>query len=181
MSWPWIVLFGLQWVVLAALLVVVLGLNQRVLALWSSGRANGSSAPMLPNTLPMTGQSLPAGSPLLDLGTGDRIFMFVGSGCPPCRDLQARLAADPAETLRALNEASLFMLADAGGESFFSMPGVSTVVVDDGAISDAVGVQATPTGIAVDFAGVVRGASPANSLEDVRRLADRLIAPAAAV
>lgn len=105
MSWPWIMLFGLQWIVLAALLVVVLGLNQRVMLLWSSGRANGSSAPPLLETLPMTGQSLPAGSPLVNLGTGNRIFMFVGSGCPPCRELQTRLAADPAETLRALNEA----------------------------------------------------------------------------
>lgn len=34
-----------------------------------------------------------------------------------------------AETLRVLNEASLFMLADADGESIFSIPGVSTVVV----------------------------------------------------
>lgn len=181
MSWPWIVLFGLQWVALAALMVIVLGLNQRVVSLWSRGQAGGSSLPTLPNTLPKTGQPLPTDSPLVSLGTGNRIFMFVGSGCPPCRDLQTKLAADPAETLRVLNEASLFMLADADGESIFSIPGVSTVVVDDGAISDEVGVQATPTAIAVDFAGVVRGTGVANSLNDVGKFAERLTAPAAAV
>lgn len=169
-----------QWLALAALLVVVLGLNQRVMLLWSSGQANGSST-RTRDVLPKIGQSLPATSPLVDLGTGNRIFMFVGSGCPPCRELQTRLAADPAETLRMLDEVSLFMLTDADGESIFSIPGVSTVVVDDGAISAALGVQATPTGIAVDFAGVVRGTTPVNSLEDVGRLAVRLTAPRAAV
>jgi hypothetical protein len=179
MSWPWIALFGLQWVVVVGLLVVVLGLNQRVLALWS-GRGSGAIVPTLPSTLPLAGQALPSSSPLLDVGSGNRIFLFVGSGCPPCRELGLNLAVEPAETLRVLSDASLLMVTDAAGESLFAIPGVSTFVLDDG-ISDAVGVQSTPTAIAVDPEGVVRAAGFANTLTDVGRFADRLSAIAAAV
>src|SRR5579875_3973131 len=112
MSWPWIVLFALQWVAIGALLVTVLGLNQRVLSLWSRESVSGTAPPRMPNTLPAVGGPLPPNSPLADLGSGNRIFLFVGSGCPPCRDLGTKLAVEPSETLRMLNETALFMLTD---------------------------------------------------------------------
>ena len=174
MSWPWIALFGVQWIALAVLLIVVLGLNQRVQALWTGARATAAPVPNIPSTLPLSGQPLPGDSPLNTLGSGDRIFLFVGSGCPPCRELATHLAADPSETLRALKNASLFMIADPEGERLFAIDRVNTVIIDDGAIGSAVGVQSTPSAIAVDSAGVVRGATFANTLSDVGRLADRL-------
>lgn len=181
MSWPWIVLFGLQWVAIAALLVIVLGLNQRVVSLISARNSNSDGLPprRLLGDLPTIGRSLAADSPLRDLGSGNRIFVFVSSGCPPCRNLGTKLAVDPSETLRALNEASLLVLTDADGEPIYSIPGVTTTVFDDGAIRSAVGIQATPTAIAVDSSGVVRGTNIPASLDDIGDLAGQLTGAAA--
>ncbi len=188
MAIPWIILFGLLWVVVIVLGVLVLGLSQRITLLETSAPATQASgdlslfedAPAVGTPVPNLGEHILA--PLAE--RGNTAVLFLGSGCGPCIALAEKLSAvlgGPEETDSKIldDEDEIVVVTDPEGVSTFGRLG-RVVVERDQEITRAFGVKGTPVGFGVDRDGIVRAATLLTSVEDVVRLADSC-APESAV
>ncbi len=169
------------WLAVVGLLVLTLGLSQRLVAL-ERARAAPETPPLdLLGAIPRVGEPLP------DLLSGGRIvyrpatvgrtqiLLFLSSTCAPCRELAASLHGARRERRRELEGIELVVITDAVG-AFVYQDGTDRLLVQsDSEISKQVGVKATPTAISLDRAGRVCGVGLPGSVEDVARLAGTCI------
>lgn len=172
MAVAWITVVVALWLTVVLLIVVVVGLSRRVGELEARRRA---LSPPVPVDGPVPGHRLPAVDGLERLLGGDRslsnaLLLFVRSSCGACRTLERELrdglAADWLATVPTI------LVTDPDGASSFAGLEVSDVVIERGwELTRALGVPGTPFAVAVDEHAMVRAASFASTVEQLRDLA----------
>jgi thioredoxin-related protein len=183
MTWPWIVLFVSLWVCVIGLGLLVLGLSQRLQQIERAVTVSPLQGGAPPHTN-LIGSLLHLPEPhtgLLPAGEGI-VLLFLSSRCAPClrlgRELERELAAD--EVLREkLCRVRITIISDPAGESLYrpALGVMSLVSEPTGEISRALGVRATPFGIAVTPDRIVRDARVLTDVSDVEGLANESLAP----
>jgi hypothetical protein len=173
MTSTWMALVIALWFVVAVLLAMVLGLSRRVRELSESRgespvvieRDDGAVlGPRVGSTIdlaPLSSPARPGDEPR------DRIVLFLASSCGPCHLLGDELIA-AAEDGFVLVGSDLVLVTDELGSEFYRGLGADEIVVQPkNEISRHLGIIATPYGIAVDAAGVVRWSGIAGNFDDV--------------
>ena len=180
---PWIVLFGVQWLAIIVLAVLVMGLSQRLTMFTAAAHALPGSFDLLEN-VPPVGSPIPHEKELLAPAEerGRTAVLFLSSVCKPCRALSDSLAAvatDPRGRGSVLDSGDeLVVVTDPAGVDAFGHIG-RVVVEQDGELSRALGVKGTPVGFGVEQDGTLLGASLLGEIKDVVQLLseDRQPAP----
>jgi hypothetical protein len=164
------------WVVVAALLALVLGLGRRVRDL-EGNRAGGTmvvTRPEISTLGPVVGSRVdfPGASPPGIVGTEarDRLVLFLNSSCGPCHLLGDEVIA--ARDDGFIFDSDLVLVTDELGASFYGGLRASTVVVEPSSeLSRALGIHATPYGLAVDATGIVKWSGVVGNFDDVLSMA----------
>ena len=164
------------WLVVLVLIVLVLGLSRRVrdLSKRLDQRPVGGDDMDSPIRGPRIGSTLEL-APVAKRGEEgrDRIVLFLNSSCGPCHVLADELAAArEGGYLNLLAGTELVVVTDDLGAKFYGGLGADEVVVQPANdISTQLGINATPYGIAVDAAGVVRWSGIAGDFDDLLAMA----------
>jgi len=185
MSGAWLVLFILLWLLCVALVTLVIGLSRR-LELLEAAVANPQSAavPADPTKGHLVGTRVAEHaieSGIVGAAGGMAgVVLFVSDGCGPCRtladDVQARLNGLESQSVVGALGTRVTIVTDQG-EAFDAL-GASAVIVDQsGGVQDSFDIGGTPTGIALDEDGVIRGSMIPNRFSDLEKLA-KLAKPA---
>jgi hypothetical protein len=176
MTGTWTALMLALWVVVAVLLALVLGLTRRVRDLETkrAGTAVVVAGADVATLGPVVGTTVdfPGARPRGTVGTEarDRLVLFLNSSCGPCHLLGDEVIA--ARDDGFVFDSDLVLVTDELGASFYLGLKASTVVVEpSNEISRALGIHATPYGLAVDATGVVKWSGVAGNFDDVLSMA----------
>jgi hypothetical protein len=174
MSASWIVLYGVQWVAIIVLSVLVLGLNRRLTMVGSvSAPTTTFDFFNLLEEKPSVGTRLPHEAELLSPAAdrGRTAILFLSAGCGPCRDLSDSLAAAAADPLARdeLESVELVVVTEPVGVELFGH--IGRVVFDSkGELKRALGVKGTPVGFGVDRDGTLLAKALVHEAKDVTEL-----------
>lgn len=179
MAGTWLVLFILLWVVCLALLTLVLGLSRRVDRVEQFVLPSGGAAvPTDPTKGRLVGanvaeQIVKSGIEGAAGGVAG-VVLFVSDECGWCRalagDVQSRLEKVAGAGVASAVGTRVTIVTDR--EETYKALGATAIVVDQrGEVQSGFGIESTPTGLAIDEYGVVRGAMIANRLSDIEQLA----------
>jgi hypothetical protein len=176
MTGTWTALMVALWVVVVVLLALVLGLSRRVRDL-ETNRSGGTvvvKGAELSTLGPVVGSTvdLPGASPrgIAGIEARDRLVLFLNSSCGPCHLLGDEVIA--ARDDGFVFDSDLVLVTDELGASFYGGLRASTVVVEPSSeISRALGIHATPYGLAVDATGVVKWSGVAGNFDDILSMA----------
>jgi hypothetical protein len=164
------------WVVVVVLLALVLGLSRRVRDLEGNriGRTVVVADGEISTLGPIVGSSVdfPGASRRGIVGNEarDRLVLFLNSSCGPCHLLGDEVIAAREDGF--VFDSDLVLVTDELGASFYGGLRASTVVVEpSNEISQALGIHATPYGLALDRTGVVKWSGVAGNFDDVLSMA----------
>jgi thiol-disulfide isomerase/thioredoxin len=167
----WIILVVLLWVTVVGLIVLVLGVSQRLAAVEAAGPGGPPLAELAGG--PAVGTSLgllPAYQAVRNaVAEAPAVLLFLSPTCGPCRQIAREM--DAAER-PAGGPARIVVVTDEREPEAFQARGVVDTVVSDPetALQTALSIRATPFGIAVDGEGVVRRTAVMTKLDDVAEL-----------
>ena len=176
MSTAWIAVVVALWVVVILLTTAFVGTLRRIANVLEAAEERLRLAPTSGQGL-LPGAELPWFEGLRADGTefsaddiaGSRtMLLFLGGGCPPCRQLAAELSArDPGETL-GLD--LLVVLHDLGESQELALrPSTDVLLQPDGAIADAFQTTATPHAFVIEN-GTIAATGHPNTLDSLVRL-----------
>jgi hypothetical protein len=165
----WAILVALLWIAVVGLAVLVLGLHARL------GRMDG----LVPALTRVRGPAPPVGAALrtmpayelLDdaVGTDPALLLFLSPTCAPCLELGAALETGALDTGADQRVRVIVVTAEADRDIYHPQGAIDQVIDDPGnQLGDALGAVATPFGIALDRAGIVRRVSFISNLAEVK-------------
>lgn len=176
MTTGWAIENVVQWLAIAALTIVLIGVLRQV-ALLREQAAAGPAMLIQPSAAAV-GTRLPAfasagdGSvtePATLLGGRPAIMLFLSAGCGPCLSLAAEIASTglPDEL-----SGSLIAVMAPGSESVVPLPaGIHVLAVPDAECDQVFGVPARPFAMAVNADGVITAKQPVNTVADLTGVA----------
>jgi hypothetical protein len=173
----WAIVIVVQWLAIAALIVVVLG----VLRQMASHLERAAAGPVMQFLPPAAevGTRLPTFASVGDGGVTEpatllagrpAVMLFLSAGCAPCLSLAAEIASSdlPGELGR-----SLIAVTAPGNESVIvRLPaGVRVVTVPDAECARVLGIPGRPFAMAVNADGVITAKQPVNTLAQLTDMA----------
>ncbi len=181
MSTAWIVAFVVQWVVVLATAVVVIGLLKRTAGALEQAEAT-LAAPVSLGGIPIASRApdftvygatgLQSGAATLtaeELVDGPTILLFMEQHCPPCRQLAAEIGAslDPANRVRLC-----VVLDEEDGAPDWLPDDVPVVYQRGRAVSRAFENSASPQAYLLDLDRIVLAKRIIRSIDDLREMSD---------
>jgi hypothetical protein len=176
MTTPWIVLFVALWMTVIGLIVLVLGLSQRLnhiasrpttVAMPGGSRTMGAiavGAAVPEPTIELLGLSASRA-----LGVMTSVALFLSPGCGPCLALGEAFENAPGE-LSYDADTEVVVVTNAEGAIRYGHVG-RAVLDDDGDVARSMSIPGTPFGIVMDLkTGTVVGHKIPNAVDDVREL-----------
>lgn len=174
MPLAWIILIVLLWVTVVGLIVLVLGVSQRLAAVEAAGPGGPPLAEVAGG--PAVGTplaALPAYERVRD-ATGDEpaVLLFLSPTCGPCQQIGRVLEAEERASPGVGRARIVVVTEEPEPDTFHARGLVDTIVSDPAtALQTALAVRATPFGIAVDRDGQVRKTGVMTAAQDVEDLA----------
>lgn len=184
MSWPWVVAFVALWILVLVLAVLMLGAMRRVVPLLVQLEKTAAR-----QGLPSDVGGLPPGSevPSFELinGAGEKVrfgetlplpavFLLVESGCSPCEELMEELDQQHADSLSGVPLYVVLTDESDGRGKFATLreKGLQVFEQKQKQVSDVFQQQAFPHAFAVSVDGRVADSTIANSVDQLKRLAE---------
>jgi hypothetical protein len=179
MTTPWIIAFALLWSTVGLMAFTLLGLLRRAVAVleatdleleaqgWRPSFGGAPHGTVIPEFF--VADRAGAQVAWTDLLGDSRVWVFLESHCPPCRQLVSELERSP----RFADEVPLAVIMDDSdaGRSYPFPPGTLVFYQADRLASIAFQSSASPHGFAVDAQGRVVDTAIPNTVNDLRRLA----------
>lgn len=164
----WAVLVVLLWIAVLSLAVIVLGLHTRLANIISGG----------PVLSPVSGPAPPVGAALRTLPEYEMlqdaveddpaVLLFLSPTCAPCIELGAALETEELD-IGAHDGVRVIVVTAEAERDIYHPQGAIDRVVDDpqSRLAQALGAFATPFGIALNRAGIVRRISFISNVSEV--------------
>ena len=172
----WAIVIVVQWLAIAALTVVVLGVLRQMASLLE--RAAAGPVMRIQPPAAEVGTRLPTFASVGDGGVTEpatllagrpAVMLFLSAGCAPCLSLAAEIAGSdlPGELGR-----SLIAVVAPGSESVVRLPaGVRVVTVQDAECAGVLGIPGRPFAMTVNADGVITAKQPVNTLAQLTDMA----------
>ncbi len=170
----WAIVVIIQWIVIIALVIVVLGVLRQVASHLERDAAPPVRDPRLQG--PAVGSTLPAFAARdasLEAVTGPAlpgrpgVLLFVSAGCGPCHRLIEELHADGAAGLAS----SLTVVCDPGDVTVQAFPAwLRVLTMPDTECAQILRISIRPFAVAVDADGLVQGKRVPNTLAQLTEL-----------
>jgi hypothetical protein len=172
----WAVVIVVQWLAIAALIIVVLGVVRQMSSLLE--RVAAGTVTRIQPSVAEVGTRLPAFAsagdggvtePAALLGGRPAVMLFLSAGCAPCLSLAAEIASAglPGELGR-----SLIAVAAPGSESVVQLPaGVRVLAMPDADCARVLGIPGRPFAMAVNADGVITAKQPVNTVAQLTEMA----------
>jgi hypothetical protein len=172
----WAIVIVVQWLAIAGLIIVVLGILRQMASLIDRA-ATGPVMRILPPAAEV-GTRLPAFASTADGGATEpaallagrpAVLLFLSAGCAPCLSLAAEIAGSdlPGELGSAL-----IVITAPGSESVARLPaGVRVMAVPDAECDRVLGIPGRPFAMAVNADGVITARQPVNTLAQLAGIA----------
>jgi hypothetical protein len=172
----WAIVIVVQWLAIAALIIVVLGVLRQMSSL--PERAAAGTVTRIQSSAAEIGTRLPIFTNAADDGVtesaelpGGRpaVMLFLSAGCAPCLNLVAEIASTdlPGEL-----SGSLIAVMAPGSESVVRLPaGVHVLTVPDADCAQVFGIPGRPFAMAVNADGVITARQPVNTVAQLTDIA----------
>jgi hypothetical protein len=171
----WAIVIIVQWLAIAALAVVTLGVLRQVTGqLERAPKRQGRMGPTPGTKVPSFAAVDANGAEFTDaqLRGKPNVFLFLSSGCGPCAQLAAEMRSAELDWLAS----ALTIFTDPGGGEALGLPAELRTAADPARkIATSLDIEGRPFAVAVDESGIVRATRVPNTVADLSALGRRVI------